>query len=311
MSLAVLIPTFRRNDGLRRALKSVFAQDRLPDEIIVADNAPEAGARGLVEMLKADAPCPLIYVHAPDPGVANARNAGFAATKARRVAQLDDDESAEPGWLSALVAMADKTGAAVVFGPVEAARGEIEADEVALAWADRLYARTPNLADGVIEAPWGCGNSLVDRTACALPDPVFDAQTNDVGGEDDVLFAQIARRGGRFAWAGQARVLEHVDPARLSRAALFKRSFAFGQGPSQSAADRHRWHGVAFWMSVGAVQAAVFGPIALALDGLKAGSPRLRAQMLDRASQGVGKLAWLDRLAPRFYGVALVKADQP
>lgn len=309
MTLAVLIPTFRRNAGLTQALRSVFEQSVMPGEIIVADNSPEAGARKLVDSLKAEAPCPLIYVHASQPGVANARNAGFAATTAQRIAQLDDDETAEADWLEALVAMADQTGAAVVFGPVRAAPGLASDDAVSQAWAERLYARTPTLSDGVIDKPWGCGNSLVDRTACALPDPVFDTLTNDIGGEDDLLFAKIAQRGGRFAWAGGAVVNEHVDPARITRAALFKRSFAFGQGPSQTAADQHRWHGVALWMTVGLVQALLFGPAAVLLDGLNAGSARLRAQLLDRAGQAVGKLIWLNRFAPRFYGAALAKAD--
>jgi succinoglycan biosynthesis protein ExoM len=309
MTLAVLIPTFRRNDGLTRALHSVFQQSVIADEIIVADNSPEAGARELVDTLKIEAPCPLVYVHAPEPGVANARNAGFAGAKAERIAQLDDDQTAEPSWLEALSAMADKTGAAVVFGPVRAAPGAASDDAVSQAWAERLYARTPHLTDGVIDKPWGCGNSLVDRSACALPNPVFDTLTNDIGGEDDLLFAEIAQRCGRFAWAGGAIVNEHVDPARVTRAALFKRSFAFGQGPSQTAADQHRWHGVALWMAIGLMQAALFGPAALLLDALKAGSPRLRAQLLDRASQAVGKVIWLNRFAPRFYGAALAKAN--
>ena len=116
MTIAVLIPTFRRNESLQRALQSVFAQTRRPDLIVVADNAPEAGARALVEGLREIAPCPLIHVHADQPGVANARNAGFEACKGHsRIAQLDDDESANPGWLAALDSMADTTGAAVTF----------------------------------------------------------------------------------------------------------------------------------------------------------------------------------------------------
>jgi succinoglycan biosynthesis protein ExoM len=307
MSVAVLIPTFRRNDGLSAALKSVFAQSRLPDTVIVCDNSPEAGARTLVAGLKASAPCPLDYVHVPVPGVANARNAGFGATNADRIAQLDDDETAEAGWLEALLAMAESTGAAVVFGPVRAAPGLASDDGVSRAWAERLYARTPGLADGEIDKPWGCGNSMVDRTACTLPEPVFDSGTNDIGGEDDLLFAEIERRGGRFAWASAALVNEHVDPARIMRAALFRRSFAFGQGPSQTAADQKRWHGVAIWMAIGLAQAVVFGPLALVADVFRLGSPRRRAALLDRASQALGKLVWMNRFAPRFYGTALAQ----
>ncbi len=309
MSVAVLIPTFRRNDGLKAALTSVMAQSRLPDEIIVADNSPEAGARSVVEAVRDNAPCPIRHIHAPDPGVANARNAGFEATKATLIAQLDDDETAEPGWLAALIAMADQTGAAVVFGPVRAAPGLASHDGVHRAWAERLYARMPRLIDGVIPDPWGCGNSLVNRDAIALPQPVFDAGTNDIGGEDDRLFAEIERLGGKFAWTNEAVVNEHIDPARMTRAGLFRRSFAFGQGPSQTAADQSRWPGVALWMCVGAIQLALFGPAALLADGINLSAPQLRAALLDRASQALGKLVWMNRFAPRFYGTALTETD--
>ena len=40
--ISVVIPTFRRPDGLRCAVQSVLAQEGAPDfEVIVVDNAPE------------------------------------------------------------------------------------------------------------------------------------------------------------------------------------------------------------------------------------------------------------------------------
>jgi succinoglycan biosynthesis protein ExoM len=101
MSVAVLIPTYRRNDALADAVRSVFAQTRLPDEIVIVDNDPQGGARATVEQLSDGAPVPLSYVHEASPGVSNARNTGFAHTQARFIAQLDDDETASPHWLAA------------------------------------------------------------------------------------------------------------------------------------------------------------------------------------------------------------------
>ena len=40
MSVAVLIPTYRRNEALADAIRSVLVQTRLPDEILVVDNDP-------------------------------------------------------------------------------------------------------------------------------------------------------------------------------------------------------------------------------------------------------------------------------
>jgi succinoglycan biosynthesis protein ExoM len=303
MTLAVLIPTFRRNRSLERAVRSVFEQSRTPDYIVVADNSPEGGARELIAALGHEAPCPLVYVHAPEPGVANARNAGFAAcSDADRIAQLDDDESADPDWLNALERVADETAASVVFGPVQPdAEG---AGAVRTAWLRRLYARQPQLADGLIEKPWGCGNSLITRAACPLPSPPFDPAANETGGEDDRLFSSLAQNGARFAWSNAAEVTEHVDPERGSWAALARRALAFGQGPSQDAAERKSWLGVAAWMAIGAVQAVVFG---LLIAPARLVSAELCATCVDRTVQGSGKLVWFDRFAPRFYGAALLK----
>lgn len=303
MSVAVLIPTFRRNDSLERAVLSVFSQTRTPDRIVIADNSPEAGAEALVNGLRSQAPCPLVYVHADRPGVSHARNAGFAAcADMDRVAQLDDDESAAPDWLSELVRVADQTGAAVTFGPVRPKADG--AGPVKTAWLRRLYSRMPDHEDGLINKPWGCGNSLIDRSACALPDPPFDADANETGGEDDRLFARLAADGASFAWASRAAVIEHVEQDRGRWTSLARRAFAFGQGPSQDAAGRKAWAAVAIWMAVGAVQAFAFSLFAAPSRLVGA---RACAACIDKGVQGAGKVFWFDRFAPRFYGVSLAE----
>ncbi|MFW5662027.1 MAG: glycosyltransferase family 2 protein [Oceanicaulis sp.] len=304
MTVSVLVPTFRRNEPLARALESLFAQDRTPAEIVVADNAPDAAARPVVEALRGRAPCRLVYVHVPDPGVANARNAGFAAATGRMIAQLDDDESASAGWLSALVDARDRFDAGLVFGPV---RSEPPAGAGGLrrAYVARLYARTPDLASGPIGKPFGCGNSLIDRARVALPDPPFDPRANETGGEDDRLFSALIRSGARMAWATGAVVTEHVEPGRARFASLLRRSFAYGQGPSQTAADHGRALETLGWMGVGALQFAAFGVLALPAA---LGSPQAGASMIDRAAQGTGKLVWAQSLAPRLYGAARLRA---
>ncbi|MEQ8434528.1 MAG: glycosyltransferase family 2 protein [Oceanicaulis sp.] len=301
MSLTVLIPTFRRPASLARALKSVFAQDRTPDEIVIADNDPEGGAGTIVEALRTAAPCPLVYVHASEPGVANARNAGFAAASGARIAQLDDDESAPAGWLSALEAVRETTGAHVVFGPVRPDADPAHASAFAAAWIRRLYAREPDFADGVTDKPWGCGNSLIDRAAASLPDPVFDPRANETGGEDDLLFSHMARTGAVFAWAAGAGVIEHVEDDRLKLIHLARRALAFGQGPSQTAAHEGRPLAVAGWMMVGAAQMLACGALAAPAALL---SPATAAALADKAVQVAGKLVWFDFAAPRFYGRA-------
>lgn len=302
MSVSVILPTFRRPDGLRAALASLMAQSRQPDEIIVVDNDPDGSARTGVANAAAVARCPVAYVHAECPGVANARNAGWAAAKGRYIAFLDDDEIASAGWLEALMASADKLGANVVFGPL---RGEALDAATGLrgAMARRLYSRPGSTDDERLDEPFGCGNSLVDREAFDLPDAPFDPRMNVSGGEDDLFFAELARQGATFGWAARAHAVETVEASRTSWRYLLARSFAFGQGATQAAANARprRFAGIAFWMAVGLGQMVVFGVAAAAtsLTGSNAA-----AGWLDRAVQGAGKLFWIEAFEPRFYGIA-------
>ena len=300
MSVSVLIPTFKRPDGLKRALISLTQQTVSPDEIVVVDNAPDGAARAACDRIAAQHDiAPIVFIEAPEPGVSNARNAGFAAARGRYVAQLDDDESASPDWLAALLSAREALSAGVVFGPVEP---EVQAaGAVRAAFCARLYARRGPDEDVRIDKPWGCGNSLIDRAEAALPALPFDPRANEMGGEDDILFARLQAAGVRFGWAAQARVTEHVDPQRARMGAMLRRGFAFGQGPSQTCAAERDPLGLARWMTIGAGQALFLG--LLAAPARLTGAKRA-AYCLDKAARGAGKLVWGDFAAPRFYGRA-------
>ncbi|MBW3616157.1 MAG: glycosyltransferase [Proteobacteria bacterium] len=296
------MPTLRRPDSLARAVRSVFAQtDAGPLELVVVDNSPEGSAGPGVQALAAEAPFPLRFVHEATPGVATARNSGLAVASGELVAFLDDDEEAPPGWLAALVRVHREHGADVTFGPI---RGRApDGSGWATAYLERLFSRTGPAQSGPVSTHWGCGNSLLTRsTALAGPAP-FDPAMDQIGGEDDLLFTKLAGLGRRFAWAAEAWVWEHPAPHRATLTYAVKRAFAYGQGPSQTASYRGDRLAVARWMAIGAMQTAVFGAAAAALWLLR--RPE-RADMLDRAARGLGKVLWMPRFEPRFYGAAEV-----
>lgn len=305
MSVTVLVPTFRRPDGLARALRSLFAQTVRPDQIVVVDNAPEGGARSVTEALASASPVAIEYVHEPRAGVANARNAGFEAARGRFIVQLDDDESAAAHWLESLLIARDRLNAAVVFGPVRAQAPSSTGSHASVrnAYISRLYSRTGPDVDQVLTRPRGCGNSLIDRREVSLPEPPFDPVANETGGEDDILFAALSRDGVRFGWAAGAEVIEHVEPRRANWRHLLLRSFAYGQGPSQNCFRRAQpdWPGLAAWMGIGAAQLVVYGLCALPARLISA---RACAACLDRTAKGAGKLVWMERFEPRFYGAS-------
>lgn len=298
--VAVIVPTLRRPESLERALHSVFAQTRVGDrvaEVVVVDNDPSGSAKATVEALRTFAPWPLLYVHAPTPGVATARNAGLAATGAPLIAFLDDDEAASSGWLAALLKAQAATGADAVFGPI-AGRAPGAASWLK-PYLERFFGREGPDQTGLVEAPWGCGNSLLVR-ATALPGAApFNTASDQAGGEDDVLFTALKARGGRFGWAADAWVEEFAPAHRATLGYALARAFAYGQGPSQTAAAARDWPAVLRWMVIGAGQTVVWGAGAAALTLIA--SPK-RADLYDRTARGIGKLFWMKGFEPHFYG---------
>ncbi|MGO4409843.1 MULTISPECIES: glycosyltransferase family 2 protein [unclassified Brevundimonas] len=299
--VAIIIPTLRHPASLERAVLSALAQTGVSDrlrEIVVVDNDPQASARDVTARLAADAGVPVIWRHAPRPGVATARNEGLAATTAPLIAFLDDDEAASPSWLAALISAQILTGADAVFGPI---RGRVP-DETGWTrpYLERFFGREGPDRTQLIDAPYGCGNALLVR-ATALPSATpFNTAADQSGGEDDALFAALAARGGRFGWAADAWVDEFAPPHRARLRYALTRAFAYGQGPSQTAAAARDWPGVARWMAIGAAQALVWSVTALALTLVR--SPT-RAEALDRTARGTGKIFWMKGLEPRFYGI--------
>ena len=303
--VAVVIPTLRRPAELERAIRSVFDQTTRPASVVVADNDPEGSAAKVLHRLRPEAPFPLVYAHAPRPGVATARNAGLAATDAGLIAFLDDDEIATPGWLDALLSAQRALGADVVFGPIQGRAPD------ASAWTrpylERFFSRSGPKADALIEEPYGCGNALFVRATTLHGAAPFDLSTDSSGGEDDALFQQLGKVGVRWGWAANAWVEEAAPPHRATLAYALKRAFAYGQSPSQKAAQDRNWVSLLFWMGVGAGQAVVYGVVAAGQWLLRRPA---RVDWTDRAVRGLGKLLWMRPFVPEFYGAAELQRAQ-
>jgi len=300
--VTIMIPTQRRPDGLAVAARSVLGQtgvDHAELELVIVDNDQVPSARAVADDLTRGAPFPVIYVHEPKAGVANARNAGMARASGELIAFIDDDEEAPAGWLAALLAARERFDADVVFGPVKTRAPDHVVEH--RDYLERFFSREGPAEACLLDRHYGCGDSLIRRAA--LPDPVapFAAERNHIGGEDDMLFGHMGAAGARFAWEPAAWVWEEPVLSRLNLRYTIARAFAYGQGPSAHCAaavppDRA---GVARWMAIGVVQAVVFGAVA----GLKwLTRAKDRAEWLDRAARGLGKTFWWGPFKIQFYG---------
>jgi hypothetical protein len=301
--VSIIIPTRGRPQSLARAARSLFRLEGVDPgrlELVIVDNDAARSAEATAGELRREAPCAVRYLCEPTPGVASARNTAVAGSKAPLIAFLDDDEEASPGWLKALLDAQARFDADVVFGPV---RGQApEPVRTHRAYLERFFSREGPAEARLLDGYYGCGDSLIRRAALPDPQAPFALSQNHIGGEDDVLFGQMKARGARFAWTPDAWVIEHPEPSRLNLGYALKRAFAYGQGPSYACMARQPPDrlGAARWMGVGLGQTVVYGAVA-ALKWL-ARAPD-RAEALDRAARGLGKVLWFPPFKPRFYGL--------
>lgn len=286
-------------------MHSVLTQTALTGrrvDIVICDNSPEASARAQVADLALKAPVTLTYVHEPKTGVANARNSAVKAATGEFIAFLDDDEEAPPLWLGQLLAVQAQFSADVVFGPV---RARLQDSDVPYpAYFETFFSRAGPEQSQVLDAYYGCGNSLLRRAL--LGRKPFCTEHNDMGGEDDKLFHGLQAAGAVMAWADAAAVFEDVPASRSTLRYTLRRAFAYGQGPSFSAALAHKPLSCAAWMCQGAAQGLLFSLWGGALYLM---GSRNSAERLDKAARGFGKLVWFPPFKIGFYGQALLRAD--
>jgi len=301
-SVLIAIPTFRRSTRLKALLpllsKTLRSVHKI--EILVVDNNPLPNERKFVESFAQMTNYPVHYIHEPQAGVSNARNAAIAFATSRFIAFLDDDMEISENWIDGLVKVAIEHKTGVVFGPLIAKFAD--AADPRNTYLSSFYARHSNLkGPGVSEEAFGTGGCLIDLESCQLPTPPFDTRLNESGGEDDILFESLRSKGTKFGWAPTALCYECVPKHRTTPEYIAKRNFGYGQGPSRIAAAqgfsgtlrllRH--------MMVGMVQIGVFGSIYLLATLLNRPS---KVRYLALTARGVGKVLWFDKFKPKLYG---------
>ena len=232
IEIVVCVPTFRRPDQLARTLDSLVAQScRRPFAVVVVENdaAGDEGRAVAQDFFTSGRLRGLALVEHRQ-GNCHAINAAFGTAlatypEARFFLMIDDDEWAEPGWLDAMVATAERTGAGVVGGPVM--------PQIA-AGADPALARHPAFApaydaSGPVPLIYGSGNCLIARAVFErLGLPAFDTAYNFLGGGDTDFFDRARRAGFRFHWAAEAVIRETVPFDRTRLGWLVARALRVG-----------------------------------------------------------------------------------
>jgi len=225
MLLDVCICTYRRRQVLetlaslaRQGLDSGWKM-----RVIVADNDIEPSAKAHVLKAAEEHGLDVRYIHAPGRNISIARNACLDYADGDWIAFIDDDETASPGWLTALLEKAAEADA--VFGPVKAVYGE----EVPGWLREGDFHSTRAVYHGGRIDTGYAGNVLIRRSAIEATNLRFDLACGVSGGEDTVFFGQMASAGLRLVEAPEALAFEPVPKERTTLRWLARRTWRSGQ----------------------------------------------------------------------------------
>jgi succinoglycan biosynthesis protein ExoM len=229
--IIICVCTAKRPHMLRACLDSLIRQTPptgRPVEVAVVDNEPEPNNRDIVFRAAETCPFPVHYVHEPNRGVPQARNAALdkaLALGAEWIAFIDDDETAEAGWISALYDAACAYGGVdVVVGPVR----YIYPEETE-GWRMRSqYGDQQKKREGQ-ELPQAAANNVIFRTRLVREKGLrFAGELQFAGSEDTLFFRQLRQAGARIVWSFKPVVYETVTEERITFKGHVRKAFRRG-----------------------------------------------------------------------------------
>lgn len=219
--IAVVVPTYRRPDRLRRLLTALEAQTLARDrfEVVVVDDASGDETPAVLAAAVAESPLALRTVTAPvNGGPAAARNRGWRSTEAPLLAFVDDDVVPDPGWLEVgRAALAADAHIGVVQGPITTPPGSPPVERLPR-WSVWRQVEAPN--------PHFDSCSIFYRRAAVASAGGFD-ESHDWWAEDTALAWRVLDDGwGRSFAAGAvaAHDVEQRPVAWFARQALSNRN---------------------------------------------------------------------------------------
>ncbi len=221
-TVTICVCTFRR-PSLFNTLASFERLEGLAPyrvSVVVADNDDTDTLRKAVVDYARDARFPICYVHAPARNISIARNAALSHCNSRWAAFIDDDETAEPGWLAAL--MDHREGTRAVIGQCTA-----KYDAAMPGWLKRCDFHSNRIGSDPVNAY--TSNALIDVAFVREHGIAFRNNLGRTGGEDTLFFRALDAAGGRIVYCPEAEVREPVAAGRANMRWVLTRNMRAGQ----------------------------------------------------------------------------------
>jgi glycosyltransferase involved in cell wall biosynthesis len=212
--VAVIVPMFGAH-YIEHALRSVLAQTRRPDEIIVVDD----GSPDRAGVTRALAPFGnrITLIRQVNQGAAAARNRGIAATSAEYIAMLDADDEWFPSFLTEqLAVLTSNPGIDLVYSD------GVVTGRTGLA-GQRFMASCPSEGPVTLDALLAQRCTVLLSSVVARRQAIVDAGGFDLSlrrGQDFDLWLRMAHQGARLAYQRKVLVLRRIHEDNLSGSAI-------------------------------------------------------------------------------------------
>lgn len=228
MLVSVCLCTYKRAT-LDKTLSSLVGQT-LPDEclleIVVVDNDKEETGRAICERYKqSQADIQIRYLVNPERNLASVRNSTLEAAQGDYLAFIDDDEWAEPDWISSLCHALNTYGADAVFGPVL-----VHYPDGSPKWIVNgdMFGKDKHRTGEVLKKG-ATSNALLKAHWVRDRSVRFDPEFGKSGGEDTDFFHRLYKMGAHLVFENSAVVSETVESHRLNLDYLKKQNVRIGQ----------------------------------------------------------------------------------
>jgi glycosyltransferase involved in cell wall biosynthesis len=246
LEVSIVLCTLDRATQLSNAIRSILDQDCDPRryEIIVVDNCSKDRTPQVVQEFQARA-SNVRYVYEGRLGLSTARNRGTAESRAPIVAFFDDDGTADPGWLSALLEVfKNDAGAGAAGGLIEvgwpAAKPEwMPVDFQGYYGACDYGNQRRRLA--FPQYPYGA-NMMIRRQfleAIGGFNDELGAKGKDIMQGDELdVFQRLFAMNTKVVYEPRAVVHHWVPPERVTRRWLLRRAYKHGFSNTRLSAVR-------------------------------------------------------------------------
>ena len=224
--VSVVICTRNRCGDLVNALRSAVEQQENapPYEVVVVDNASTDATAHAVNRFATNGT--VRYVHEPTLGLCHARNTGWRTARGEYIAYLDDDATASPTWVAAVVeGFARSPQIAAVGGRVDpvwqAPRPAWLDNDVAVGLTIVNWSDAPTVLTD-LETQWLVGANMAIRADVLRTVGGFRSELDRVGTKmlssgDVFMLREVVRLGYDCLYYPAMAVTHLVPPSRLTK----------------------------------------------------------------------------------------------